>query len=327
MPRTRSYENGEVVAEDFPPDQISEQLDNPDRVVFADLTGHDASAIMATLRDELGLHDLAVEDALGRPQRPKVDRYPRHVFLSTYQTGIDEAGDLVLAEVAVFVTARALITVRKSESFDLDEVVKLWDATTHLSRSGVSFLLHGLLDHVVESYLETLETLDDKAESLEDDLFSGPEGESHVRRHSLTLRKNLLRLRKVAVPMREVLLSLIRSNQDENGPRLDDVMLPYYQDVYDHVLRVTEWSDTLRDVIATTLDTQASLQNNRLNVTVQRLTGWAAIIAVPTLITGFYGENVPFPGFGHRLGLVASLVLIVLATSAVYLNFRRRGWV
>jgi len=127
--------------------------------------------------------------------------------------------------------------------------------------------------------------------------------------------------------MREVLLTLIRSNKNDTQPALDDVMLPYYQDVYDHVLRVTEWSDTLRDVIATTLDTQASLQNNRLNVTVQRLTGWAAIIAVPTLITGFYGENVPFPGFGHRLGLAASLFLIVGATSAVYVNFRRRGWV
>jgi magnesium transporter len=327
MPRTRSYANGRIVAEGFPLAEISDQLEHPDRIVFADLTGHDTNAIMETLRDELDLHDLAVEDALGRPQRPKIDRYPRHIFLSTYETGLDDAGELTLAEIGVFVTSRALITVRKGEAFDLESVLRLWDSAPQLAPAGVTFLLQGLLDHVVESYLETLDTLDDRAEELEDDLFGGPEGESHVRRHSLTLRKNLLRLRKVALPMREVLLTLIRSNKNDTEPAVDDVMLPYYQDVYDHVLRVTEWSDTLRDVIATTLDTQASLQNNRLNVTVQRLTGWAAIIAVPTLITGFYGENVPFPGFGHRLGLVASLVLIVSATSAVYINFRRRGWV
>jgi magnesium transporter len=325
MSLTRAYEDGELVAENFPVEEVSDHLEHPRRVVFADLTGQDLASITQTLAQELDLHDLAVEDALGRPQRAKLDRYPEHLFISTYQALL--AGDhLETAEVAVFVTPRAMITVRKSERFDLDAVLAVWDDQPQLARFGVTFLLHGLLDAAVESYLSVLETLDDQAEQLEDDLFGGPAREGRVRRRSLSLRKNVLRLRRIALPMREVLLSLSRMTHSSDGPRLDEAMLAYYQDVYDHVLRVTDWTDTLREVIATTLETQTSLQGNRLNVTMKKLTAWAAVIAVPTLITGFYGENVPFPGFGTTWGAVCSAALIVLVTGVVYLNFRRRKW-
>jgi magnesium transporter len=103
-------------------------------------------------------------------------------------------------------------------------------------------------------------------------------------------------------------------------------LTPYYQDVYDHVLRATEWTESLRDLVTTILETNLTIQGNRLNVITKKVTSWAAIIAVPTAITGFYGMNVPYPGFATHDGVFASTVLIVVLSVGLYLAFRRKGW-
>jgi magnesium transporter len=103
-------------------------------------------------------------------------------------------------------------------------------------------------------------------------------------------------------------------------------LTPYYQDVYDHVLRATEWTESLRDLVGTIVETNLTIQGNRLNIITKQVTSWAAIIAVPTLITGFYGQNVPFPGFAHYSGFVSSVVLMVALSICLYVVFRRKGW-
>jgi magnesium transporter len=103
-------------------------------------------------------------------------------------------------------------------------------------------------------------------------------------------------------------------------------MTPYWQDVYDHVLRATEWTESLRDLVTTILETNITIQGNRLNVITKKVTSWAAIIAVPTAITGFYGQNVPYPGFGKLGGFIWSSTLIVVISLALYVAFKRRDW-
>jgi magnesium transporter len=103
-------------------------------------------------------------------------------------------------------------------------------------------------------------------------------------------------------------------------------MLPYYQDVYDHVLRATEWTESLRDLVTTILETNLTIQGNRLNVISKKVTGWAAIIAVPTAITGFYGMNVPYPGFNRHTGFLTAVVIMVCLSLALYGIFRRNDW-
>ncbi|MGZ4558654.1 MAG: CorA family divalent cation transporter, partial [Mycobacteriaceae bacterium] len=107
---------------------------------------------------------------------------------------------------------------------------------------------------------------------------------------------------------------------------LDEAMVPYYQDVYDHVLRVTEWTESLRDMITTMLETHLTIQGNRLNDIMKRLTSWAAIIAIPTAVTGFYGQNVPYPGFQQESGFISSVVIMLLIAGGLFIGFRRRGW-
>jgi magnesium transporter len=122
--------------------------------------------------------------------------------------------------------------------------------------------------------------------------------------------------------MSEVVSELMRRDLHIVG---DDLM-PYYQDVYDQVLRAAEWTDGLRDLVTSILETNLTILGNRLNVTTKKVTGWAAIIAVPTLITGCFGMNVPYPGYGEKAGFAASIVTIVLTGLVLYLIFKRKDW-
>ncbi len=120
--------------------------------------------------------------------------------------------------------------------------------------------------------------------------------------------------------MREVVNSIQHHRLDARGARELD---PLYADLYDHVLRVSEWTESLRDMIATIFETNLSLQDARLNTVMKKLTGWAAIIAVPTAITGFYGQNVPYPGFGTAAGFILSTTVILVLMVVLYAMFRR----
>jgi magnesium transporter len=122
--------------------------------------------------------------------------------------------------------------------------------------------------------------------------------------------------------MREVINTLLRRDLETIGPEL----APFYQDVYDHVLRATEWTESLRDLVSTILETNLTVQNNRMNVITKKVTSWAAIIAAPTAITGYYGQNVPYPGFEQPVGFWTSAIMIVVLPVALYLIFRHRDW-
>jgi magnesium transporter len=107
---------------------------------------------------------------------------------------------------------------------------------------------------------------------------------------------------------------------------VDEPMSPYFQDIYDHVLRATEWTESLRDLVTSVLETNLTIQGNRLNVITKKVTSWAAIIAVPTAITGFYGQNVPYPGFSQKSGFYASTLVIILLSGFLYWLFKRKDW-
>ncbi len=276
------------------------------------------------LRDEFGLHEVAVEDALLLHERPKLDRYRQHLFLACYAVHLDPAtGELAMSEIAAFITPRALITVRKDDGLDIGAVVGYWDASPDLAGYGVGFLLYGLLDNVVDGHFAAVQVLDDAIEGLEDRLFADDRKlDKEVQRRSFELRKSLVILRRVVLPMREVVNSLMRRDLRV----VTEPLHPYYQDIYDHVLRATEWTESLRDLVTTILETNLTIQGNRMNVITKKVTSWAAIIAVPTLVTGVYGMNVPYPGFGHAWGVGASFLIMVVLAAVLYVAFRRNDW-
>ncbi len=319
--RTRAYRGGRVKEEGFPIEDVSEHLRDPDTVVWIDICAADAGDL-AIVASELGLHELAVEDALESRQRPKLDRYADHQLISMYAVHFDKATpELKIDELTVFITPFALVTVRE-ETFDIDAVIARWDASPDLADHGVGYLLYGLIDHVVDGHFDAVGELDEEIEYLEDLLFGDTSGVAEVQRRSFGLRKALVVLRRVVLPMREVVNTLMRRDLEV----VPQEMTPYFQDVYDHVLRVTEWTESLRDMVGTILETNLTIQANRLNVITKKITSWAAIIAVPTAITGFYGQNVPYPGFAETSGFIWSSILIIALSSGLYLAFKSRGW-
>jgi magnesium transporter len=322
LTHTRLYRDGKLELEGFPVAEISDHMTDESVTVWLDLRAPDHDDL-AVLSEEFGLHPLAVEDAGRERQRPKLDRYRTHLFLTAYGARMDaETCELVTSELAVFVTRQALITVRKDDGLDVGAVIDRWDASPDLARFGVGFLLYGLLDYIVDGHFEAVQSVDDTVETVEDELFADDAKSFDVQRRSFELRRSLVMLRRIVIPMREVVNALMRRDLHV----VESDLMPYYQDVYDHVLRAADWTDSLRDLVTSILETNLTIQGNRMNIITKKVTGWAAIIAVPTFITGFYGMNVPYPGFSREAGLIAAVVIMILSGVALYVVFKRKDW-
>ncbi len=322
--RSRLWRNGTLEGEDFPFADISDHLDEPDSLIWVDLCAPDADHLKE-LAAELSLDPLAVEDALSFEERPKVNRYRTHMFVSSSAIRFDGVEcELTATQVSVFVLPRGIVTVRQSDEFTMDAVVKRWDDDADLVKYGVRALVYGLLDVIVDGYFTTVEDLDDEVETLEDDLFDGDvDAARDVQRRVYKLRKSLVQARRYILPMREVVTTIAHRVEDAHtAPEL----APYYADLYDHIVRATEWTESIRDMITSIFETNLSLADARLNTIMKQLTSWAAIIAVPTAITGFFGQNVPYPGFGKHWGFWLSIVLMVGIAGALYAMFKRRDW-
>jgi magnesium transporter len=320
MPRTRVWRNGVLEAEDFPVDKVSDYLEQHDCVVWADLCVPDRDDLLQ-IAAELGLDPLAVEDALEHHERPKVDRYPTHKFLTTYGLSFGSDGALRMAKVSAFQLPRALVTVRRAD-FDPEAVVRAWDSNPELLEFGAPALLYGLLDVVVDGHLDAIQQLDDRVEAVEDALFEEQPRSMDVQRATYELRRSMAGVRKVVLPMRDVVDVLLR-HHDPAGP---DELSERFRDLADHVVRANEWVESLRELVTAIFETGVSLADARLNQIVRKLSAWAAIIAVPTAVTGFYGQNVPYPGFGQEYGFLTSTVVTVLLAGGAWAGFKRKGW-
>jgi magnesium transporter len=312
--------------DDFEFASISDYLVETDTLVWADIYDPDHAAL-TELAQELGLNDWAVEDAVADAERTKATVYRSHTFFTVYavaETGPadDTESALSMHRISGFVLPQGLITVRLSPYFDIDAVSQRFDELGG-QEYGVGALVHGLLDVVVDGHFAAVQCLDDAVESIEDDLFADSSPKPGLQRRTFRLRKDLVELRRVVLPMREVVSAIQHRRLDaKTAPELD----PLYADLYDHVLRASEWTESLRDMVTTVFETNLSLQDARLNTVMKKLTGWAAIIAVPTAVTGFYGQNVLYPGIQTVAGFVTSTAIIVLLVTALYVSFKRRDW-
>ncbi|GAA0985332.1 magnesium transporter CorA family protein [Acrocarpospora macrocephala] len=319
---TRLYRHGKLVSEGFPIADVSDHLDEDDAVIWFDLCSPSEEEL-AAISEELGLHELAIRSVLTPNQRPKLDMFDTHMFLNVFTAHYDgDTGQLDLTEASAFITSNALVTVRTSDRFDLQEITNRWDSSSGLAEHGVAFLLHGVLDYVVDTHFEVVQAMDEQIEVLEDRLFDEQIPDRDQQRRTFGLRQSLVTFRRVVSPMRDIVNALFRRNDVIR----DSSITPYFQDVYDHVLRASEWTDSLRDLVGNIREAHMTMQSNRMNLIMKRVTSWAAIIAVPTAITGFYGQNVPYPGSQQMWGFWTSTAIWAIAALVLYFQFRKRDW-
>ena len=242
-------------------------------MVWLDLRDPDHGDLMV-LQEEFGLHPVAIEDALVDRERPKIDRYRTHLFLTAYGARLDRAsGEIATSELAAFMLPRALITIRKDDGLDIGKVVDHWDASPDLAAYGIGFLLYGLLDYIVDGHFEAVQSLDDAVEGLEDTCSPRRRASDlQVQRRSFELRKSLVR----AAPDRAADARGAEHADAAREPaarrRGADALLPGR-------LRPRAARDRVDRVAArpghSILETNLTIQGNRMNVISKKVTGWA----------------------------------------------------
>jgi len=320
MISTRLYRDGQLAERDFDPALVSDHLEQPGTHVWLDLAAPQASDL-GLLAEEFGLHDLAIEDATKPHQRPKIERYDNHTFLVVYALKLD--GDKVIeSEVDVFFGDRYIITVRKEPVLPLDRVLEKWDTMHNLGEGGVGRLLYGLLDVIVDDYFVVIDGLADQVEEFEDAVLQSDAPKS-VQEDLLALRKVLAHVRRRVVPFRDVMTSLSRRDQGPFG----EAMVPYFQDIYDHTLRVADSIEVMRELLGSVLDVHLSMMGNNLNTIMKKITGWGAVLGLATTIAGIYGMNfVLVPKDQTLFGFWFAVGLMVASCSALYLYFKFKKW-
>ncbi|MBI3979772.1 MAG: magnesium/cobalt transporter CorA [Chloroflexi bacterium] len=300
--------------------QISDLLESAENLVWLDVC-RPTEVDLRLLREEFGFHELAIEDVSRAHQRPKLDEYEGYSFIVLYGARRPAGGPLDLAEVDVFLGRNYLVTVRREPMPALAEMVERWRHNRAAMGAGVYSLLYALLDVVVDGYFPIVDGIAEEVEDLEEQIFTAS---SRVTLQRLFgLKKDLLALRRVVAPEREVVALLLR----RDIPAFDRRVSPYFQDVYDHIIRVVDSVDLHQDLLTGALDAHLSTVSNSLNFVMKRLTAITVILMLPTLIAGIYGMNfhlTPSQEWGGSFPLVLGMMLAVTALLGV--AFKRSGW-
>ncbi|MBP2301267.1 magnesium/cobalt transporter CorA [Azospirillum picis] len=292
----------------------------PDTFVWIGLLEPE-EGLLDEVKHQFGLHELAVEDALHAHQRPKVEVYGDSLFM-VLRTARLENNELMLGETHVFAGKGYVVTVRHGASSSYATVRARVESAPSLLKHGEDFVVYAIMDHVVDCYFPVLDQLAATVDDLDTRLISRPPGMNDVECiHQL--RRDMERLRRNASPLLEVCSRLERFDL----PIIDPVMRPYYRDVQDHVIRVNDQIGSLREVLSFAFETSMILAAGRQNDVTRKLAAWAAILAVPTAIAGLYGMNFEhMPELHWRYGYPAVLAVIAVSCVALYVRFKRAGW-
>lgn len=319
--RVLALRGSDIVAD--PPDVLDALRVLDGQIIWMDLPDPTPETL-APMASILGLHPLAVEDALARRQRPKVEEYDRSFFITTHAARALAPGDhdVALDEIDIFFGKGFVLTAHEGACAALDEARRrLMQAPVDL-RILDGYVLYVVLDVIVDSYFPVLDALDDYTETVEDTLFSDPT--PHTMDRLFEAKRALLLLRRVAAPQRDMMNIFMRHETPLISPRLS----AYFRDIYDHLLRITDQIDTHRDLLAGALDVYLSLASNRLNEVMKVLTVITAIFASLAVITGFYGMNFQrtFPAFDAPYGVAGALAIMAASVVVMLALFRRLRW-
>ena len=277
--------------------------------------------LLAQVQAQFGLHPLAIEDAKAAHQRPKLERYGDCTFVVT-RTAQLVGGRIALGETHLFVGRGFVVTVRHGASVSYRPAREKAEACPKLLAHGEDYILYAVLDFIVDGYAPVMETVLAEVEAIEDRILRRELRQDEVERLYL-LRRDLLRLRTAVVPLVEVCRKL------EHGDlvAIDDEMQPLFRDVSDHLLRVQDEIDAVREVLAFAFEASLMLGQAQQTVITRRLAAWAAILAVPTAIAGIYGMNFEnMPELKWRYGYFMVLGLIFTACVILHWRFRKSGW-
>ena len=296
-------------------------LSEPDKFVWIGL--HEPSEeILARVQDEFHLHDLAIEDAHRAHQRPKIELYGDSIFVVLRTAQINQDARIEFGETHFFVGRNFIVSVRHGSSVPYTEVRSRCESRPELLRQGQGFVLYAIMDFIVDRYFPVVNELELELVALEERIFNDKPNRQTTEQ-IYQLKRELLEVKRAVSPLIDICNRLMRLENDI----VPGETIPYFRDIYDHAVRINEMVDNTRELLNTALEANFSLISISQNDTSKRFAGWAAILAVPTMIAGFYGMNFKFmPELEWEYGYYAVIALTIVACSLLYFFFRRSGW-
>ena len=307
-------------SKDCSTDKISDLCVDGRNIVWVDVADPTAKDF-EDLAQEFGFHPLSIEDCRNEHQRPKVEEYPGYYFIVLYEAELVKGRELELRELSIFLGKSYLVTVHSQPIRAIDIAERLWNEWRDLADRGPGLLGYLLIDAIVDDYMPLLDTLSDRMDELEDQIFA--DFQTQAIEEIFYIKKELLFLRRSVTPLRDVFNTLLRREQ----PIFSRETHVYFQDVFDHLIRVADTIDTLRDMLSSTMDAYLSISGNRMNIIMKRLTSISTILMSVTLVASIYGMNFDvMPELRWKYAYVAILGLMLAIGFSIYYYFRKIKW-
>jgi magnesium transporter len=318
--RCAAYENGKKVA-DIAASEIHDYVCRPGCFVWVAMRDRDI-ALLEEMREQFNLHPLAVEDAQQGHQRPKIEEYGDSLFavLHMVEPGLP---DLRVGEVDIFAGPNYILSVRSGVEKGFDDVRARAEAEPEMLRQGSCYVLYALMDAVVDRYFPILDQLEDQLEEIEKRVFmEGGDARANIRA-LYELKQRLMTLKHAVAPLLEGVSNL----SGARSPARIGGLREYFRDIYDHLQRLNQMIESDRDTVTSATSVNLSMIAMQENETMKRLTAYAALVAIPTLIAGIYGMNFQdMPELHWRYGYPACLGVMAALDAYLFYLFRKAKW-
>jgi magnesium transporter len=321
--------NAESVEEGFSFDELPELLMEKDSLVWVDLLGERPEQVEEARRimlDVFHFHPLTVEDCIETKNQPKVEPFPDYFYLIVHgikpgQTGPD---NFVTKELDGFLGPNYLVTFHTERFRSIKGVKQQIRASTFACRRGPAYLLHQILDNIIDLYMPIVDAFDLEINELEDRVFQMRKSDNVILEEIMDLRRSVARMRRISARQLEVLYRISHGE----FPQIPENVLPFYRDVHDHLLRISDLSENYRDLVGSLFDIHFSVVANRTNDVMKTLAVLSAIILPLSLIAGIYGMNFEYmPELKSPIGYFATLGVMALVAVILLVYFWRRGWI
>jgi magnesium transporter len=323
------FHDGVEGHDDVPLDRLAEAVDPATSLLWVDCVEMTEDEL-TSLTTQLEISHIAAEDLRHGGQRTKLEHYRDHFHVAVHDCVLDADDKLVTREIDLVFGDGWLLSVRQPSDdpqgpspFGIDAVTQRFEVerTTEKDKDE-GFLVWAFLDVIVDRYFDVNERFDDRLDKVEEIVFSTTRGDD-IPKEVFDLRRSMVQFRRVVAPLREVLAAMLRREAD----CLSDAAIAYLQDVYDHVLRVSDWIESQRDLLTGLLEADLAVVSNRMNQVMKRMTSWGAILLGSTLVAGIYGMNFThMPELNWTFGYPAAIGTMLLLTIVLYTWFKRRDW-
>ena len=318
-----AYQGGRKLADVAIPD-ISDYLSKPECFVWVALKDPDAGE-MAAMKEEFGLHELAIEDVMNGNQRPKIDEFGNTLFAVLHTIELDDDGELVTGQVNVFAGPNFVLSVRHRAQQGFRDVRARCEREPELLNEGAGFVLYALMDSVVDRYMPVIEALANEIDELEDRIFEKQTlaASRAIIEDLYSLKRRLVILQHHVAPLVDAVGKLVVGRI----PQICVGMQAYYRDVYDHLVRVANSIDARREMVVTAVQVNLGMISLAESEVTKRLGSFAALFAVPTMIAGIYGMNFQYiPELHFRFGYPLCIAMMVVIDVVLFFLFRRASW-